>query len=88
MLLVIVLLVIIIAVLLSVRSSRDPVVEWIKDLSDRLLLWLLRATSGFEGELTEEGKLEQAMWRERRLRDLQGLRIRSAQRFEKEKKSA
>ncbi len=83
-----VLLLVIIALLLSVRSSRDGILEWIKDLSDRLLLGLLRATSRFEGELTNEGKLEQEMWRQQRLRDLQGLRIRSAQRFDKEKKSA
>jgi len=55
--------------------------EWIKDLSDRLLIWLLRATAGFGGELTRDGKAEQALWREQRLRNLQGLALRSRRRF-------
>jgi len=55
--------------------------EWIKDLSDRLLIWFLRATSRFEKELTVDGKAEQERWREQRLRNLQGLAIRSRQRF-------
>jgi len=40
--------------------------EWIKDLSDKLVIWFLRATSGFGKELTEDGKREQALWREQR----------------------
>ena len=55
--------------------------EWIKEISDRLLLWLLRVTSGFAKELTAEGKAEQALWREQRLRNLEGLAIRSRQRL-------
>jgi len=55
--------------------------EWIKDLSDRLLVWLLHTTAGFGGELTRDGKAEQALWREQRLRNLQGLTLRSRQRF-------
>jgi hypothetical protein len=55
--------------------------EWIKDLSDRLLIWFLRATSGFGRELTLDGKVEQEQWREQRLRNLQGLAIRSRERF-------
>jgi len=55
--------------------------EWIKDLSDRLLIWLLRTTAGFGGELTRDGKAEQTLWREQRLRNLQGLTLRSRQRF-------
>jgi hypothetical protein len=55
--------------------------EWIKDLSDRLLLWFLRATSSFGSELTQDGKSEQALWREQRLRNLQALSHRSRQRF-------
>ena len=53
--------------------------EWIKELSDRLLLWFLRVTSGFEKELTTEGRTEQSSWREQRLRNLEGLAIRSRQ---------
>ncbi len=53
--------------------------EWIKALSDKLLLWLLRRTSRFEKELTADGRAEQALWREQRLRNLEGLAIRSRQ---------
>ena len=62
--------------------------EWIKDLSDRLIIWFLRATSRFGKELTLDGKAEQRMWREQRLRNLQGLSIRSRQRFSRKQKSA
>jgi len=55
--------------------------EWIKHLSDKLILWLLWATSGFGKELTADGRKEQALWREQRLRNLQGLAQRSRQRF-------
>jgi hypothetical protein len=55
--------------------------EWIKDISDKLLIWFLRVTSRFGKELTLEGRTEQAMWRDQRLRNLEGLAIRSRQRF-------
>jgi hypothetical protein len=55
--------------------------EWIKDVSDRLVIWLLRVSSGFEKELTPDGRKEQEMWRDRRLRNLQGLSLRSRQRY-------
>jgi hypothetical protein len=55
--------------------------EWIKDLSDKLLIWFLRATSGFGNELTRDGKSEQGLWREQRLKNLKGLAIRSRERF-------
>ena len=61
--------------------------EWIKALSDKLLIWFFRVTSRFGKELTFEGKLEQAMWRDRRLRDLEGLALRSRQRLENKKQS-
>ncbi len=51
--------------------------EWLKELSDKLLLWLLRVTSRFEKELTVDGRAEQELWREQRLRNLEGLAIRS-----------
>jgi hypothetical protein len=57
--------------------------ERIKHLSDRLILWFLNATSEFEKELTEAGRREQSMWRQQRLRDLQGLAVRWRQRHEK-----
>jgi hypothetical protein len=54
--------------------------EWIKELSDRLLLWFLRVTSGFGKELTADGRIEQSWWRKQRLRNLEGLALRSRQR--------
>ena len=57
--------------------------EWLKDLSDKLVIWLLRASSGFGKELTADGKREQELWREQRLRNLRGLSLRSRQRFER-----
>ena len=62
--------------------------EWIKDVSDKLMIWLLRSTSGFGKELTADGKKEQRLWREQRLRNLQGLSQRSKQRFVDKKKPA
>ena len=55
--------------------------EWLKDLSDKVIIWLLHWTSGFGKELTADGKKEQALWRAQRLRNLQGLAQRSTQRF-------
>ena len=55
--------------------------EWIKHLSDKLLIWFLRRTSGFGKELTRDGRTEQGHWREQRLRNLKGLAIRSHQRL-------
>jgi hypothetical protein len=55
--------------------------EWLKDLSDKLILWFLRTTAGFGKELTTDGRREQQRWREQRLRNLQGLGQRSKQRF-------
>ncbi len=53
--------------------------EWLKDISDKLVIWFLRSTSGFGKELTAEGRREQRQWREQRLRNLQGLAQRSKQ---------
>lgn len=55
--------------------------EWIKDLSDKLILLFLKITSGFGTELTHEGRTEQGMWRQQRLRNLKGLSLRSAQKL-------
>jgi hypothetical protein len=62
--------------------------EWIKDLSDKFIIWLLRVTSGFGKELTEDGVKEQALWREQRVKNLQSLSLRSRQRFSDRDKSA
>jgi len=61
--------------------------EWIKDLSDKFIIWLLRVTSGFGKELTEDGVNEQALWREQRVKNLQSLSLRSRQRFSDRDKS-
>jgi hypothetical protein len=67
----------------SLPSSRfgNRFMEWIKQLSDKLLIWFLRATSGFGKELTRDGNTEQRRWREQRLRNLKGLAIRSRERL-------
>jgi len=57
--------------------------EWIKYLSDKLVIWLLRASSRFGKELTRDGKREQELWREQRLRNLRGLALRSRRRLER-----
>ena len=62
--------------------------DWIKTLSDKLILWFLHASSGFGKELTREGRVEQEMWRQQRLRNLKGLAIRSRQRLDAEKSSS
>ena len=61
--------------------------EWLKNLSDKLVIWLLRSSSGFGKELTADGKVEQQQWREQRLRNLQGLRLRSRRRIDDPGKS-
>ena len=68
-----------IGMLVGFRKSRERLLEELKALSDVLLLRLLRWTSRFGGELTPDGAAEQKMWRELRLRDLQGLAQRAKQ---------
>jgi hypothetical protein len=55
--------------------------EFFKHVSDKLLIWFLKSTSGFGRELTKEGHEEQTAWREQRLRNLKGLSIRSRERY-------
>jgi hypothetical protein len=55
--------------------------ELIKHLSDKFIIWLLKATSAFNNELTRAGRDEQQLWREQRLRNLKGLSIRSKERY-------
>jgi hypothetical protein len=59
--------------------------EWLKDLSDRVIIWFLRVSSGFGKELTIDGKREQELWREQRLRNLRGLALHSQERFKLKK---
>jgi len=62
--------------------------EWIKDLSDQLIIRFLRLTSRFGKELTEDVVKEQVLWREQRVKNLQSLSLRSRQRFSGRDKSA
>jgi hypothetical protein len=55
--------------------------EWIKDLSDKFIIWLLRVTSGFGKELTQDGVKEQVLWREQRLKNLHALSLRAGETF-------
>jgi len=59
--------------------------EWFRDLSDKLILWFLYATSRFGKELTRDGRREQQLCREQRLRNLKGLTLRWQQRHGGEK---
>lgn len=54
--------------------------ERVKECSDYLVLLLIRGTSRFESELTDEGRQEQRMWRDRRMRNLKGLALRAKRR--------
>jgi hypothetical protein len=63
-------------------------VEYLKELSDRFLIWFLRVTSGFQRELTYDGRKEQAMWREQRLKNLQGLADRARERYTRREESS
>jgi len=62
--------------------------EWLKAFSDKLIIWLLRATSDFGKELTQDGRKEQAHWRDLRWRNLQALAQRSRQRFGMKEKAS
>ncbi len=59
------------------------IAERIKACSDFLVLLLIRGTSRFESELTDEGRQEQRMWRDRRMRSLKGLALRARRRQQK-----
>ncbi len=58
----------------------DWFMERIKAFSDTILAFLLRSTSWFGRELTQEGRAEQDMWREQRLRNIRGLGLISRRR--------
>jgi hypothetical protein len=67
--------------LLFLPVFRRRLLEELKAFSDALLLRLLRSTSGFGRELTEEGSAEQRMHREQRLRNLRGLALREKEKI-------
>ena len=62
------------------RRIFDWFMEDIKGFSDTILAFLLRSTSWFGRELTQEGRAEQDMWREQRLRNIRGLGLISRRR--------
>jgi hypothetical protein len=73
-----VLVVVIAAVLLFfLPRTRGWILEEIKALTDVVIIGFLRRSSRFGGELTEDGRGEQKLWREQRLRNLRGLALRS-----------
>ena len=72
-----ILLVLIVALIVVFPRSRAWLGEKIKTLSDYLIVKLLRDTSGFGSELTEDGVAEQKLWRGQRLRNLRGLALRA-----------
>ena len=72
-----ILFVVITALLFSSPRSREWIMEELKAVSDFLVLAFLRLTSRFGSELTEDGRAEQNLWREQRLRNLSGLTLRS-----------
>lgn len=72
-------LLVLIAAALFIPPVRRWAYEKLKAFSDFFVILLLRITSQFESELTQDGKTEQRLWRERRLRDLRGLALRSEQ---------
>jgi hypothetical protein len=63
-------------------SAIDFLLEPVKAFSDSCVGLLLRFGSRFGSDLTPEGRTEQQLWRERRLRDLRGLGLRSKQRLQ------
>jgi hypothetical protein len=79
----IIILILVALVVAFVPPLRHWLLEELKELSDRLLLFFLQATSSFGRELTKDGETEQQLWREQRLRNIRGLALRARQRFEK-----
>jgi len=80
MILFLIILVAVAALLIVVPAWRERFVEGLKNFSDIAIVNFLRATSRFGAELTDEGRAEQARWREQRLRNLRGLALRAGER--------
>ncbi len=67
------------------RRIFDWFMECLKAFSDAVLVILLRSTSWFGRELTQDGEVEQDMWREQRLRNIRGLGLISRRRYTRQK---
>jgi len=78
--LIILILIAVAALLVIVPAWRERFVEALKNFSDTAIVNFLRATSRFGAELTDEGRAEQARWREQRMRNLRGLSLRARER--------
>jgi hypothetical protein len=83
-----ILLILIVALIVVFPRSRAWFREKIKSLSDTLIVNFLRGTSRFGSELTEEGRAEQKLWREQRLRNLRGLALRSKEAIQNKSKQS
>ncbi|MGH7766448.1 MAG: hypothetical protein ACREQP_03260 [Candidatus Binatia bacterium] len=73
----ILIVVMVVGLLFFLPRTRGWILEEIKALSDVLVAGFLRLSSRFGSELTDDGKAEQRLWREQRLRNLRGLALRS-----------
>lgn len=62
------------------KKFAQRLMEQAKAASDVVVVFILRRTSEFGRELNDEGKAEQVMWREQRLRNLRGLAAKSLRR--------
>ncbi|HEY6197500.1 MAG TPA: hypothetical protein VI231_02730 [Candidatus Binatia bacterium] len=80
MILFLIILLAVAALLIIVPAWRERFVEGLKSFSDTAIVNVLRTTSRFGAELTDEGRAEQARWREQRLRNLRGLSLRAGER--------
>lgn len=63
--------------------GQSYIMESIKHLSDKFLIWFLKFSSNFGAELTRQGRQEQSLWREQRLRNIKGLSLISERRHAK-----
>jgi hypothetical protein len=68
-----------VVVALCIPPCRRWALEELKAFSGAVAILCLRLTSQFESELTRDGRMEQRLWREQRLRNLRGLALRSEQ---------
>src|SRR5204863_2333874 len=73
-------LIVIAALLILIPGWRERSVEGFKNLTDVWIIDLLRGTSRFGADLTDEGRAEQRRWSEQRLRNLRGLALRARSR--------
>jgi hypothetical protein len=76
-------LIIVVALLVMIPGLRERATEGLKNLTDVWIIDLLRGTSRFGADLTDEGRAEQRRWSEQRLRNLRGLALRAKESFQR-----